>query len=199
MTRSPWHSYLPFPRTPIKAATLSVHVSGRGRRESWERRALSFVRDGKGRLLGREAAAPGQLRRDRRCLLPHLSNCRPLPPTPETRGQSVSVFGASEGPLSREEGTWLPLPSHGCARTPGRRPGGHAQRAARLLQSCSLACISLLRNCPSHQQCYPLKSQGPKAKRQFFSVVLGVLSLFLGLKRMSTAANVTHLSFLFPP
>lgn len=43
VTRSPWHSYLSFPRTPIKAATLYVHVSGRGRRDSWERRANRFA------------------------------------------------------------------------------------------------------------------------------------------------------------
>lgn len=34
-----------------------------------------------------------------------------------TRGQNVSVLRASEGPLSREEGTWCPFLSHGCART----------------------------------------------------------------------------------
>lgn len=34
-----------------------------------------------------------------------------------TRGQNVSELRASEGPLSPEEGTWLPFLSHGCART----------------------------------------------------------------------------------
>lgn len=87
-----------------------------------------------------------------------------------TRGQNVSVLRASEGPLSREEGTWCPFLSHGCART---LLG--AARWPRVVHSPAPADTELQRDIHASRgtaalisRATPAKSQGPRQRGSFF-------------------------------
>lgn len=118
-----------------------------------------------------------------------LLSCRPLRPIPEPPGHHVSVLRTSEGPPSREEGTWRPVPSRGRAQTGWAQTRDPASRTAPLLD---LRVSPTYR--PAHWQPNILKVRGPRQRRSSFPW----FSVFLisGWKSMSATADTCHPSLL---
>lgn len=154
------------PQNPHQGCHFFVHVSEKGRQDSWEPRADRFAflcRGWEEAFAGEGSGGPGTRRRNRAYLVSHSQAVGPYVPFLNPLGTMSQYSGRRKAHRPERKAPGVRSPPVGAHRPTGRRPGAPLRAQPR----CWI-CLSPRRNRPAHWQPNILKVRGPRQRRSSF-------------------------------